>query len=52
MSAHTKKMILLVNVSSYDDRSETSAKRIEKLCIAEVGLENSLAEMKGAVLVN
>lgn len=51
MSAHTKKMILLVNVSSNDDKSETSAKRKEKLCIAEGGLENSLAEGKGAVLV-
>lgn len=26
MSAHTKKMILLVNVSSHDDKSETSSK--------------------------
>lgn len=51
MSAHTKKMILLVNVFSNDDKSETSSKRKEKLCIAEDGLENSLAEVKGAVLV-
>lgn len=35
MSAHTKKMILLVNVSSNDDKSETSDKRKEKLCIGD-----------------
>lgn len=40
MSAHTKKIILLVNVFSNDYKSETSAKRQEKLWIAEDGLEN------------
>lgn len=40
MSAHTKTIILLVNVFSNDDKSETSAKRQEKLWIAEDGLEN------------
>ncbi len=51
MSAHNKKMILLVNVSSNDDKSQTSARRKEKLCTAEDGLANSLAEVKGAALV-
>lgn len=51
MSAHTKKIILLVNVSSNDDKSETSDKRKEKLCIGDDGLKNSWTEVKGTALV-